>query len=304
MPGPRLDIRHLQMIRAIGRTGRIVDAAEELGLTASALSHRIKEAERRLGVPLFERLHKRLRMTAAAEYLADVSERLLRDLELVESDVRRMNAGIEHVVRLTVEAYSAYHWLPEFLTSFEQDHSHISIQVMAGAGKDPLQALMNREVDLVICSGETDPTGIRSIPLFEDPLVFICSPTHDLATRDFVTADDFDKLTFITYPKIPEPDREFAKLFRVGDRYPSWTATVELPEAIVELVAASQGTSVLANWAVRPHVEAGRLHAARLGEDGINIPWKIAFREEETANSHTTLTANQIADWFHRNHTD
>ena len=50
------------MIRAIGRTGRVVDAADEMGLTPSALSHRIKEAERRLGVPLFERMHKRLRM--------------------------------------------------------------------------------------------------------------------------------------------------------------------------------------------------------------------------------------------------
>ncbi|MEM9629589.1 MAG: LysR family transcriptional regulator, partial [Pseudomonadota bacterium] len=80
MRNPILDIRHLQMIRAIGRTGRVVDASDELGLTPSALSHRIKEAERRLGVPLFERLHKRLRMTAAAEYLASVSERMLHEL--------------------------------------------------------------------------------------------------------------------------------------------------------------------------------------------------------------------------------
>ncbi|MEZ5845099.1 MAG: LysR family transcriptional regulator, partial [Hyphomicrobiaceae bacterium] len=73
------------MIRAIGRRGRLTDAAEELGLTPSALSHRIREAERRLSAVLFTRHHKRLRMTPAAEYLADTAERMLTDLVRVEA---------------------------------------------------------------------------------------------------------------------------------------------------------------------------------------------------------------------------
>ena len=79
MPAPRRDIRHLQMIRAFGRTGRVVDAADAPGLTPSALSHRIKEAGRRPGVPPFERMHKRLPMTPAAEYPANFSEKVLRE---------------------------------------------------------------------------------------------------------------------------------------------------------------------------------------------------------------------------------
>lgn len=66
---PLLDLRHLQLIQAIIETGRITDAAEKLGVTPSALSHRLREAERRLDVPLFTRMHKRLRKTPAADPL-------------------------------------------------------------------------------------------------------------------------------------------------------------------------------------------------------------------------------------------
>ena len=91
---PFLDLRHLELIQAIIETGRITDAAENLGVTPSALSHRLREAERRLDVPLFIRMHKRLRATPAAEYMAVVAERILSDLNHAEEDVRRMNAAI------------------------------------------------------------------------------------------------------------------------------------------------------------------------------------------------------------------
>ena len=70
---PLLDLRHLQLIQAVIETGRITDAAKKLGVTPSALSHRLREAERRLDVPLFTRMHKKLRRTPAADYMAVVA---------------------------------------------------------------------------------------------------------------------------------------------------------------------------------------------------------------------------------------
>lgn len=297
MVGPVLELRHLQMIRAISRTGRVTDAAEELGLTPSALSHRIKEAERRLGVNLFERLHKRLRTTAAAEYLAQFSERFIRELELVEADIRRMDSGMDSVVRVAVEAYSSYHWLPDFLHFFREREARTDIQVMAGTGQNTLQALANRHVDLVIVSGETDHRGTRAWTLFDDPLVFITAPDHPLAGKAYIDGADIEGEIFITYTKVPEPDREFARLFRVEGRYPRWTATVELPEAIVELVAAGQGTSVLAGWAMRPHVEGGRIAAMPVSKDGIEIPWKALIREDEPDNGPVIATVEYLQEW-------
>ncbi|NRB05900.1 MAG: LysR family transcriptional regulator [Rhodobacteraceae bacterium] len=298
MDGPRLDLRHLQMIRAIGRTGRVVDAADELGLTPSALSHRIKEAERRLGVPLFERMHKRLRMTAAAEYLANFSEKFLGELYLIEDEVRRMNAGIDHVVRIAVENYSAYHWFPDFLEKFRARHPSIDIQIMAGNRRDMVGSLLDRHIDLAITAGGVPHTATERLALFQDPLVFICAPEHPLAAESSVSAAEIEGQKFITFTKTPEPDQEFARLFRPERRYPVWTASVELPEAIIELVAANQGTSILAQWAVEPHVAAGRIVAISLAPKPIWVDWACEFRSDEPTGNPVRQVALALNDWF------
>ena len=278
---PLLDLRHLQMIQAIIQTGRITDAAKLLGVTPSALSHRLREAERRLDVQLFTRMHKKLRRTPAADYMAVVAERVLSDLSRAEEDVRRMNANVQHVVRLSVEAYSNYRWLPAFIKFLKSRTDGIDLQIMAGARSDPLSGVLNRHIDIAVVSGTVAQAGLRSLPLFEDPLLYIMSPTHQLADRAFVEGADVAGEPFITYTKVPEPDREFALLFRPTDSYPKWAATVELPEAIVELVASDLGTSVLSNWALQTALNEGRIVGARVTQEGISVPWCAVIRSED-----------------------
>ncbi|MFZ1482380.1 MAG: LysR family transcriptional regulator [Paracoccaceae bacterium] len=298
MTGPRLDIRHLQMIRAIGRTGRVTDASDELGLTPSALSHRIKEAERRLGVPLFERMHKRLRMTAAAEYLAEVSERMLNELKTVEDEVRRMNEEIDHVVRLATQTYSAYHWLPGFLEFLETRAERISLQIMKSPSEDVTPAILNRQVDIAIVPGNLTRPGCAFVPLFTDRLMFICAPEHRLAGKEVIGGADIEGEKFITYSKVPSPDQEFAVIFRPEGRYPRWTATAEPPEAILELVSANRGTSILTEWVLEPLRSSHRIRAIPLGSPTITQSWRCQFRADEPADGPVALVAAALRDWF------
>lgn len=295
--GPFLDLRHLKMIRAIAEHGRVNDAAEALGVTSSALSHRIKEAERRLDLVLFTRIHKRLRMTPAAEYLADVADRVLTEMDRAERDVRRMDRGVEHVVRIAVETYSASHWLPDFIRYLQTRLPGIELQVMASVTRKPVGALANRHADIVVTSEDATPIGTHCIPLFRDELLFIFAPDHPLAAKTHIEGSDIEGEDFITYALTPEPDREFARLFRPSGRYPRWTTTVEMPEAIVELVAAGQGSSVLAGWAVRPAIEAGRIVGLRVGKDGIEVPWVAMIRSEDRGTGPILEVAQALARW-------
>ncbi len=297
---PLLDLRHLQLIQAIIETGRITDAAKKLGVTPSALSHRLREAERRLDVPLFTRMHKKLRRTPAADYMALVAERILTDLSRAEDDVRRMNANVQHVVRLSVEAYSNYRWLPSFIKFVKSRTEGIDIQIMAGARSDPLHGLLNRHLDIAVMSGTIAQAGISSMKLFEDPLLYIMPPTHRLADREYVEGTDIVGEPFITYTKIPEPDREFALLFRPTDSYPKWAATVELPEAIVELVASDLGTSVLSSWAIQSALNEGRIVGSRVTKNGISVPWSAVMRsEDEEEDDPIFQIAQLLTEWCH-----
>ena len=292
-----LDLKHLQMIHSIAAHGRVSDAAEALGLTASALSHRIREAERRLDVPLYTRLNKRIRMTPAAELLAGVAERILTDLEHAEADVRRMNRGVDHVIRIATETYGTYHWLPAFLPVLAREFPGVELHIVAMTGREPLHALVNRSVDLVIASDIDRHADLHMRPFFDDELLFIVPPDHRHAGKPFVEAADILGETFVTTSKTPRPDREFARLFRPGDSYPSWAATVELPEAIIELVAAGQATSVLANWAVRPALQTGKVAGARLGKDGISVSWNLVSRKEDAETGVISDVADLLIRW-------
>ncbi len=298
MKAPLLDLRHYQMIATLATTPRVTDAAERLGITPSALSHRIREAERRLGVPLFSRSHKRLRMTAAAEYLAQVAERLLSDLVRAERDAERMGQGVRHVVRLAVEAYSSYHWLPAFLRRLKTAQPEVGIQVVAAAARAPLESLLDHTVDLVIVSGEQSGGRTEQVHLFDDELTFIMPPSHRLAGKTHIDGQDIVGEDFITYTRIPEPDREYARLFRPNDTYPNWTETVELPEAIVEMVAAGLGTSVLAHWAVKGAIDSGRILGCRVGPEGVTIPWYAVVRADSgPEESVRRAVAETLALW-------
>jgi len=302
MNRPLLDVRHLEMIAALADTPRVTEAAEKLRITPSALSHRLREVERRLEVPLFLRVNKRLRPTPAADYLAQVARRLLADMERAEDDVRKMASGLRHVVRLAVEAYSAYHWLPAFLTHLRELEPDVGIEVVAAASRNPLASLHERAVDLVIVSGEVSRSGVDLQLLFEDELRFIMPTGHHLVDKVFVEGSDIVGEDFITYTRVPEPDREYARLFRPSNSYPNWIETVEVPEAIVEMVAAGLGTSVLAGWAVKAAIDSGRIVAARVGREGIRIPWHAATRAGESDEDKRNLqVAEYLARWCLRN---
>lgn len=294
---PLLDLRHLQLIHTLAHTERVSDAAEELGVSPSALSHRIREAERRLGVVLYSKVQKRLRMTPAAEHLAQVAERVLAEQSRAEEDIQRMNRGHRHVVRIAVEHYSSYQWLPAFLRFLRKRLTEVDLQVTAAAAKETRIALTNRQVDVAIMSGQYAHFGAHAVHIFDDELLFIMPLDHPLADREYIEGPDIVGVDFITYTKVPEPDREFAMLFRPTDSYPNWTETIELPEAIVELVASGLGTSVLAGWAVRRAVERGRVVAARVGRDGLSVPWFAVVRPKTRKDHPARQVAGLLATW-------
>jgi LysR family transcriptional regulator for metE and metH len=155
-----------------------------------------------------------------------------------------------------------------------------------------------RSVDLAIVSGEAARFGGTLTHLFDDELLFIMPPGHRLAGRHAVEGPDIVGEDFITYTKVPEPDREYARLFRPSGSYPNWTETVELPEAIVELVAAGLGISVLAGWAVRGAIAAGRVVTARVGGDGLSVAWFAAIRPADAeAGGAIAEVARLLSDW-------
>ncbi|HLY57885.1 MAG TPA: LysR family transcriptional regulator, partial [Stellaceae bacterium] len=179
----RLEIRHLEVLLAVQRLPSLTQAAQRLGVTQSALSHRIREAERRLGIQLCERHNRALRLTPAGERIAAGAKAILRDLEELERQAQLSPSGISHILKIGSRAYSCYRWLPEFLKHFRTVEPGLAVEFVDDAATRPFEALEEDLVDVSIQSGTATARGIERVHLFRDELVAILPPQHPKAAQ-------------------------------------------------------------------------------------------------------------------------
>lgn len=288
------------MILVVSETGSLAQAANVLGVTASALSHRIREAERRLGVPLYEKLGRQLRPTLAAEHLLASSEYLLAEMERSESSAVAAMQGVRHVVRLAVSTYNSFHWLPEFLAVFRARHPDIEVDIATNTGMMPYGALGDGTLDVAISPNTILPAGLAAHDLFDDELVAVLPPDHALAGKPYLVAEDLQDETVYTYSLTRVPDFEGDRFWSLSRVNPQRYVRMESVDATVELVKWGFGVSVLSKWALQPHFDNGSLAFVRLNEEGLSITWRAVMRGDEADDGPAAKLVASMAEWFGR----
>ena len=277
-----LEIRHLLLVQAVAESGSLTAAGSSLHLTQSALSHQLLDLERRLGTKLFHRVSKRMRLTPAGERVLASAERVLGELTRAEEDVRLLASERRGLLRISVECYTGYHWLPELLQRFRRKHAGVDVRIDANATPRVVDALREGTIDLALVSSPIDDTRIRTTPLFEDEIVAIMAADHPLARREFVTASDLAGETMLTYPAF-EKSSVSRDVFAPAGIQPKAAMQIQLTEAAVELARGGIGVATLPRWSVAPQLAAGAIAAVRITRRGLVRHWKAAvLRDAET----------------------
>jgi LysR family transcriptional regulator for metE and metH len=270
-----LEVRHLRLMTAIAEEGGITRASRRLFLTQSALSHQLAGLEERLGTRLFLRLGRRMAPTPAGQRLLQSAGKLLEDLQRTEHEVMRLGSARAGVLRLATECYTCYHWVPPLLREFSRKWPDVELRIIAEATRRPLDALKEGRLDLAVVSTPPRDRRFTTAPLFADELVAVMAPSHPLAGRSWLRASDFADEDLILYTT-PEESTAFQKLLVPAGVTPRQVSEIQLTEAIVEMVKASLGISILARWSVAPQLCAGSLRAVRLGRQGLRRKWMAA----------------------------
>jgi len=278
----KLDIRHLKLIVAVTEEKSVTRAGERLHLTQSALSHQLRDIEDRLGTQLFLRLNKRMLPTQAGERLLGTARRVLDELKRVEDDIAQMASHKQGALRLSTECYTCYHWLPDLLKEFNRKFPGVEVRIILEATRQPIQALLNGKLDLAIVSRVPRDKQLRYQPLFKDEVVAIMMPGHPLSARPYLRARDFVDQNLFLYVEPKESDL-FRLLFTPAGVTPAKVSQVQLTEAILEMVKAGLGISVMARWAVKEQVESGQLVARPLTSKGLHRQWSAALLNNDYA---------------------
>lgn len=273
----------------------MTSAAKELSSTQSALSHRLAEAERRLGAQLFHRgVQRRLTPTRAGLVVHQSASRALAELERGEAVLLAEDERVTAIVRIAVGSYDCYHWFPDFLRATRQGHPEIDLELVV-VGDTPGSSLADGSVDIVIAPGK--PSGsVTARHLFDDELVLVVGPGHPFATRPWIRADELADETYLTYNSAPTPGFEYDRFIRPTATYPRVVRVVQQTSAITELVAAGAGVSVLSRWALSPAIDNNRIVPISCGPDGLTLGWSAVLRFDESADSAVSAVAELLAD--------
>lgn len=277
-----IELRHLKTLVALRDTGSLVEAAESLFLTQSALSHQLKDLEDRLECSLFMRKTKPPRFTSAGRRLLNLADEVLPMVRNAERDVARLAGGETGRLHICIECHSCFQWLIPCLNQYRGNWPEVELDLSGGFSFAPLPALVRGDLDLVITSDPVDLPGVRYVPLFTYEAMLAIGRDHPLADHSMVLPDDLEQELLITYPVERDRLDIFTRFLDPLDIEPVSIRTAELTPMIIQLVASGRGVACLPNWALTEYLEQDMVLVKQLGESGLWCTLFAAIREDQS----------------------
>jgi DNA-binding transcriptional LysR family regulator len=241
--------RALSALSLLASLGSLTEAANQLGVTRSALSHRIAELEVRLGVALVRKDGRRLSLTEDGETLLSSMGDALDRIEAAVQPFRRDRGQI----RVSTVATFASHWLIPRLPEFQTRHPRIEVAISTTTRPVDFK---KENVDCAIRHGRGSWKGLASTLLFKETLMPVASPAiaeripAKTGSAPLIRA----RTRFVDWSKWQKTGRGFSKA-------PAKWLTVETRAQALDAALAGAGVALMDMAYVTAHVEGGRLKA-------------------------------------------
>ncbi|MBT2969912.1 MAG: LysR family transcriptional regulator [Candidatus Thiodiazotropha sp. (ex Ctena orbiculata)] len=276
-----IELTHLKIIAALEQQGTLTAAAEALCLSQSALSHQIRYLEKKLGVAVWEKQGRRLRLTLAGAQLLKSAQEILPMLEQCERRLEAIAAGRQGVLRIGVECYPCYEWLTGVIADFLRGEAEVDVDIFHRFQFSGLEGLLNRHIDLLITPDKMEHPVIRFETLFEYELVLLVSKSHALADQQWVEPNQLARENLITFPVTPER-LDILTLFL----WPAAVRSLKLKqiesfEIMLQLVSYNRGICALPDWLAAKVCSEMPLKTVRLGSAGLTRELYATYRRED-----------------------
>jgi len=177
-------LRQMRVFAAVARHLSFTRAAQELHLTQPAVSQQVSLLETEVGMPLFARTSRAVRLTAAGEVLVPLAQRILADVEMAQAELDALAGLRRGMLRLgLIQAAASAIDLPAVLGDFHRRHPDIEFEVRSEPSAAMVAAVGAGSLDLAVIglTGERLPSALRSELLAREPLVAVMAPHHPLA---------------------------------------------------------------------------------------------------------------------------
>lgn len=193
-----MNLLHLRYFEKLAKTQHYTRAAEALCITQPTLSHAINQLELELGLPLFEKKGRNVRLTYNGEQFLKYTENALSSIDEGVELLQGIGRG-EGIIRLGLLRTLGVDFIPALAAEFlkQEVGKNIRFSFHTGVTGELLEGLSERKYDLVFASKPSDELGFTSIPVNKQDLVLIVPNGHPLSAKQTIDLADT-----VSYPQV------------------------------------------------------------------------------------------------------
>ncbi len=182
--------QNLVFFDAVVRHGSIRKAADALRIASSALNRRILDLEDEVGSPLFERLPRGVRLTAAGELYLTYVRRSLKDLQALETQIEGLRRQMRGAVHIAVAESVTPSLLPRAIQTHQAAFPHVVFHVTVAGPERLVEVLLDDDVDLILTHESPEKPSISVVAAARHPVCAFVVPHHPLAALESVQLCD------------------------------------------------------------------------------------------------------------------
>lgn len=253
-----LSLRQLRTFAAAARHLSFARAAEELHLTAPAVSMQIRDLETVLGLPVFERSGRTMSLTTTGEYLLVYARRVIATLKEAEDTIARLR-GVQ-AGRITIGMVgTAQYFVPRLLARFRTDYPGVDVRLTVG-NRDQLDRLLHdRDIDLAIMGRPPLERDTRAEAFAAHPLAVVAASQHRLAGLRDIPPARLEREPFIVREAGSGTRAAMEAWFRATRIAPDTVMEMTSNETIKQAVIADMGLTMLSLHTLGLELASGQL---------------------------------------------
>ena len=252
-----VDFKSIETFLWVVTLGSFRGAAQRLNTTQPAISQRIAQLEREMGVKLLSREHRMASPTPSGRQLMVYAEKLigLRSEMMAEVSDRSAMRG---VMRLGVAETIVHTWLSRLIKSVNTAYPNLSLEIEVDITPNLSARLLAQEIELAFMLGPLSASSARNRVLCDYPIGFLASPSLGLGNGP-LTVHDLAKFPIITFPRKTQPYEIVRSLFNRPDLPPIRLHASASLATVIHMAIEGLGIAVIPTAIVENELADGRL---------------------------------------------
>jgi len=258
----RYTLRQLEVFLAIARDESVSRAAEALAMSQSAASGSLADLERQFDVQLFDRVGKRLQLSALGRAVRARAEATLDQARELEQALDSQSAaGLLRIgATLTIGNYLTVPMMARFM----RENAGAEVTLAVANTEAIARQVANFEIDVGLIEGEIEHPDLEMTPWRDDELVVFCAPSHPLARRRALTDDDLRSAAWIVREVGSGTRQTFDRAMRGLLPQLQIALALQHTEAIKGAVEAGLGLGCISRIALEDAFRHGTLKPCRI----------------------------------------